>query len=99
MSRPILRTNGIPSIYAGINIDFSTANSTLPLSFAPSSSAIWDSGVWDSSLWGGPLSILQNWQGLNGVGYYGAPVVKVASNSIDVTWVATDIVIEGGGIL
>ena len=99
MSRPILRVNGSPAVYAGINIDFSMANSTLPLSFAPTSVAIWDAGVWDSALWGGALSILQNWQGLNGVGYYGAPVVKVASNSIDVTWVATDIVIEGGGIL
>lgn len=99
MARPILRTDGSPAIFAGVNIDFSTADSTAPLTYSPNTYAIWDSATWDASLWSGPLNILQNWQGLNGVGYYGAPVVKVASNNLDVKWVATDIVIEGGGIL
>ena len=50
-------------------------------------------------VWGGGLYILQQWQGLNGVGYYGAPVVKTSSQGIDVRWVSTDLVIEKGAVL
>lgn len=99
MARPVLRTDGAPAVYAGINIDFSLSDTTAPLNFAPNTFAKWDTGTWDVSIWSGALNVLQQWQGLNGVGYYGAPVVKVASNNLDITWVATDIVIEGGGIL
>lgn len=99
MSRPILRTNGTPAIYAGINVDFNINNPTSPLNFSAPSFGVWDTGVWDAAVWGGDLSVLQYWQGLNGVGYYGAPIVKVASNVLDVRWVSTDIVIEGGAIL
>jgi hypothetical protein len=60
---------------------------------------VWDSGIWDASAFGGSPTVYQNWQGLNGVGYYGAPVVKVLSAQLNVSWVGTDIVIEGGAIL
>ena len=99
MSRPIFRTDGNPSIYAGINIDFNTDAPTTSLNFVPLTYAKWDSALWDAGTWGGALSVFQNWQGLNGVGYYGAPIVKVAANGIQVKWVSTDIVIEGGAIL
>ena len=99
MSRPIFRTDGQPSIFAGINIDFNINIPTTSLTYTPNIYASWDSGVWDASTWGGGLNVLQNWQGLNGVGYYGAPVVKTACSGIQVRWVSTDIVIEGGAIL
>ena len=99
MSRPILRTNGTPAIYAGVNVDFNTSDPTATLNFAATNYAVWDSGKWDVSAWGGDLNISQQWQGLNGVGYYGAPIVKVATANIQVKWVSTDIVIEGGAIL
>ena len=99
MSRPILRSDGIPAVYAGINIDFDTAEPTTSLTFSPSNAAIWDLGVWDAATWGGGLNVFQNWQGLNGVGYYGAPIVKTASSGLQVRWVSTDVVIEGGAIL
>lgn len=99
MSRPILRSDGVPSVYAGINVDFNISEPTTSLSFSPSSYGTWDSGIWDASTWGGALNVFQNWQGLNGVGYYGAPIVKTASSGLQVRWVSTDIVIEGGAIL
>lgn len=99
MSRPIFRTNGSPSIAAAINVDFNTDVPVTSLSYTPSTYAKWDSGIWDAATWGGALSVLQNWQGVNGVGYYGAPVVQAAANGIEVRWVSTDIVIEGGAIL
>jgi hypothetical protein len=99
MSRPIFRTDGNPALYAGINIDFNVDDSSAPLTYAASSFGLWDSGKWDAAIWGGGLSVLQNWQGLNGVGYYGAPVVKISCQGLQVRWVSTDIVIEGGAIL
>jgi hypothetical protein len=99
MSRPIFRTDGQPAIFAGVNIDFNTDVPTTSLTYAPSTYAKWDTAIWDAALWGGGLSVLQNWQGLNGVGYYGAPIVKTSSSGIQVRWVSTDLVIEGGAIL
>jgi hypothetical protein len=45
------------------------------------------------------MTVLQQWQGVNGVGYYGAPIVKTASQGVDTRWVSTDIVIEKGAVL
>lgn len=99
MSRPIFRTDGAPSIFAGINIDFNTDIPVTSLTYTSSTYAKWDTAIWDLANWGGGLSILQNWQGLNGVGYYGAPIVKTSCSGIQVRWVSTDIVLEGGAIL
>ena len=99
MSRPIIRTNGNPAIGAGISIDFNTTDTTSSLNYVPVNYGVWDASTWDSGAWGGTLQVLQNWQGLNGVGYYGAPTVKVVSNKLEVRWVSTDIVIESGAIL
>lgn len=100
MSRPILRTNGTPAIYAGIDVDFDLSDTSEPLT-APASLAtgVWDSSNWDNSIWSGPLKVLQYWQGIHGVGYYGAPIVKTSSLGSELRWVSTDIVIEGGAIL
>lgn len=99
MSRPILRADGNPAIYAGIDVDFNLNDLSAPLTTTPFELSNWDSSIWDDAMWGGALQVIQNWQGINGVGYYGAPIVKVASNNVQVRWVSTDIVIEGGAIL
>lgn len=99
MSRPIFRTDGQPSIFAGVNIDFNIDIPTTSLTYTPNTYASWDNALWDASTWGGGLTVLQNWQGLNGVGYYGAPIVKTSCSGIQVKWVSTDIVIEPGAIL
>lgn len=99
MSRPILRSDGVPAIYAGIDVDFNLNDLSAPLTTSPSLFGTWDSSLWDAANWGGALQVIQNWQGIHGVGYYGAPIVKVATNNVQVRWVSTDIVIEGGAIL
>ena len=99
MSRPILRADGIPSVYAGVNIDFDISDTSTSLNYVPVNYGVWDSGIWDASKFGGASTVYQQWQGLNGVGYYGAPIVKALSAQLNVSWVGTDIVIEGGAIL
>lgn len=99
MIRPVLRSKGIPGVYGSMNVDFDTSMSTASLSFSPITYGAWDSAVWDAGIWAGDLSVLQNWQGVNGVGYYGAPQLRMQSSGIDVRWVSTDVVYEGGAIL
>lgn len=99
MSRPIIRADGTPAIAAGIDIDFDLTDVSAPLTTYPTNYGYWDQSNWDAVDWGGGFKVIQYWQGLNGVGYYGAPIVRVASNQVQVRWVSTDIVIEGGAIL
>ena len=99
MARPIFRSDGTPAVKAAINVDFNTDAPVTSLNYTPSAYATWDSSLWDAANWGGALNVFQQWQGVTGVGYYGAPVVQTAANNIQVRWVSTDIVIEGGAIL
>jgi hypothetical protein len=99
MARPILRSNGQPSVNININVDFDDTNNTAPISTTPTSYATWDSAIWDGSVWGGGMSIIKNWQGINGIGYCAGPRVNLVSNGIEVSWVATDFVYETGDVL
>lgn len=99
MIRPTLYTNGNPSIGANVNFDFNTDDTTTSISATPANYSQWDSGVWNSATWGGGLQLQKLWQGATGQGYSIAPVISVMANGQEVQWVATDIVMEGGGII
>jgi len=99
MVRPIMLSSGTPSINASLNIDFDETASTAPLSFSPSTYGAWDSGLWDTALWGGDLSVIKNWQGVNGIGYAASITLRMATQGIDTRWVSTDFVMERGGIV
>lgn len=99
MTRPILRATGTPSVQGSMNIDFAKEITTTALSYTPTNDAVWDSALWDVGVWGGGYNIYQQWQGVNGVGYYGAPQMRMATNGVDVRWVSTDVVFEEGQII
>ena len=99
MIRPTLFTDGAPSASMNVNVDFDTSDTTAPLSFATTAYAAWDSAVWDTGIWGADLSVSRQWQGATGLGYAIALRLKTASKGIRVQWVATDLVLERGGIL
>ncbi len=96
--RPTFNVTGTPSIYANVNVDFDTSDTTAQLAFSPTNAALWDTAVWDTAVWAGS-SIAKNWQGCNGVGYCAAPRVKLAAANLSVQWMATDLVMESGAIL
>lgn len=99
MMRPILQSNGVPSILAQMNIDFDISDPTSPLSFTGTIYGAWDSALWDVGLWGTGLATLKDWQGCTGIGYWAAPRLKIAMMGIEAQWVNTTVVFEGGGIL
>lgn len=96
LMRPVFRSNGTPTIFAGINVDYDQSDNTAPLSFsAPTASGIWNVGLWNVAKWGSTaLNIFKNWQGASGIGMAIAPRFKTASQGIDVRWDANDIVFE-----
>ena len=99
MIRPHILTNGSPSIYGNVNTDFNLADTTASLVFSPIGYALWDTALWDTDVWGSDLVPEAEWQGATGIGYCLAPVLKVASQGIQVQWLSNDLVISTGGTL
>ena len=102
MIRPIFLTSGgIPTIAAGVNIDFDTQNVTGSVTFNPATvvAGTWDSSVWDDANWGGGLQVSKVWQGVTGIGYAAGVYMTVATQRIEVHWASTDYVMERGGVI
>lgn len=99
MIRPILNTDGQPSIYANVNVDYDLSDTTAPLSYVNQSYAVWDAATWNTSVWAGGLNIQKAWQGANGIGFCMAPQLKGASMGIKTHWMASDVVFARGGTL
>lgn len=99
MMRPVLYSNGAPEIQGDIRVDFDQSAPTANLNTVPNSGAIWDSGVWDQGLWGADQSVINNWQGVTGIGYCAAPRFASSTNGFHIELVATDVVFEKGAVL
>lgn len=99
MTRPIIYTNGSPSVSSGVNYDFDLSDNSATASVTPATYATWDSGVWDAAVWGGSVSVSKPWQGAVGVGTWIAPTLNCVGNGMEVQWVSTDMVMESGAIL
>lgn len=100
MMRPIISSNGKPSIYANINVDFDTTQPANILSYSgASTTATFDLSKWDVAVWGQDNTIYKDWQGINGVGYTASPRFKAAGIGIAINWISTDFVFEKGSIL
>ncbi len=99
MIRYHLTSDGSPSIYGNINVDYDVQDTSAQLDAAPVSYGAWDSALWDGGLWGSGLFAFADWQTTTGIGYTFAPFLKTASRGIQLQWTATDLVFEGGGVL
>ena len=99
MIRYHLQTNGTPSVFGNVNVDYNLADESAQLNFSTSVYGLWDAGLWDSAIWGAGLVPSADWQGATNIGYTFAPLIKTATQGIQLQWVATDLVFEGGGVL
>lgn len=99
-ARPILLTDGSPTLLGDVNVDFDTTAPTGSLSYAPPTSAMtWGSMTWGSMVWGGSYTVQKDWQYVGAVGYWGAFHFKVQNNGSNVNWESTDYLLEAGGII
>jgi len=99
MIRYHLLSNGTPSIFGNVNVDYNLDDQSAQLSFSVPQYGVWDSGLWDAAYWGGGLAPTADWQGTTGIGYSFAPTLNTATQGIQLQWVATDLVFEAGGVL
>ena len=99
MMRPTFYASSPPAVLGQINVDYDKSPATATLAAASAIGALWDTGVWDTGVWGSGLELSRLWQGASGVGYCGAPNVATNTNSIELQWLATDVVMEPGAIL
>ena len=97
-ARPIFQSNGTPSIFIGLNTDYSTDSVGGTLNFSAPSYGIWDTATWDSGVWGGSLSVIANWQGITGSGVCAGLDMIGQTSGIETHWAATDFIYERGGI-
>jgi hypothetical protein len=95
-ARPNILSNGTPSIAIGLAIDFNLNQTPTPVAFAPTSYAIWDTSLWDTGIWGQGLTLYSNWQGVTGIGYCAGALFRTASQNMQISWAATDIVFQAG---
>ena len=99
MMRPVLQSNGTPTVLAGINTDFNTVAPTSSLNVAAPTSGTWGTSVWGTAKWGSGLTSTQTWQGVTGVGKCAGPTLEAAVNGQSLHWTATDFIYENGGLL
>jgi len=99
MIRYHLQTNGSPAVFGNVNVDYNLADESAQLNFSTSIYGLWNSGLWDSAIWGSGLVPSADWQGVTNIGYTFAPLIKTATQGIQLQWVATDLVFEAGGVL
>lgn len=98
--RPILSVNGSISYLTGMDVDFKDTSIVGTAEYTVTSGSQWDVGNWDESFWAANLDIVRQWQSpKENLGVWFAGKVKIATNSLEVHWLATDAMFElGGGI-
>ena len=99
MIRYHLFIDGLLSVYGNVNVDYSLADTSAALNITPANIAYWDLAFWDDAVWGDNLMPSANWQGVTQIGYSFAPLLKTASQDVQVQWVAADLVFTDGGTL
>ena len=100
MVRPLIATDSTAGLLFGINTDFKNVTPTGVPSFASATSSAWDTAKWDSGAWGSSdLEMKTDWQSVFGVGFCGALHMIIETNSANLQWIATDYVIEDGGVI
>ena len=95
-ARPSIFSNGQPSIFIGLNIDFDLSDTTSALSYSPQTSSKWDTAKWDLNNWSTDTVISNNWQGVTGIGYCASIQFKSASQGTTILWASTDVVYQQG---
>ena len=96
MARPIVATNGTPTIEIGVNLDYEDIDVSGTLTFVPSGKSLWGISLWGIDVWASGLQTLKNWIGLSGIGLCAATRVNVSSSGLEIRWQATDILFEPG---
>ena len=99
MIRPLLQSDGTPQPEILINTDFEDdATGSTPTSVGSTASS-WDTAVWDTATWGGEEDVHKGWTSVQGVGYNASYRMRVATSTVEISWLSTDWLYEVGGFV
>jgi hypothetical protein len=100
MVRPLIAADSTAGVLIGLNTDFVLSPPTGSPSFTPTTASVWGTATWDSGTWGsGELEMKTDWQSVFGTGFCAALHMIVETNAANLQWIATDYVIEDGGVI
>jgi hypothetical protein len=100
MMRPIFNSTGYPSVRATVSTDFTLSPTLInpPLVEMRTPPGKWGRGKWNTAKWAGGFQNIRNWYSVTALGYSAAAVIVLQSSS-ETIWIATDFVMETGGVL
>lgn len=99
MFRPTFVYSGRFKYRAGANLDFDFSTLPAPASFGTSNFGVWNSTLWDDgSIWSGGSQSSKQWVSIVGIGYAGSIRLSIETSS-ETLWVATDWLMEKGGVV
>jgi len=97
--KPIIQSNGKIGLSMALDVDFSADQALQLQNDIEAALSLWDVDKFDETLWTGDL-ISTDWQSIdNDVGMWFSLSLKILSKDADVSWIATQYVVENGGIL
>lgn len=98
--RPILTADQKTWIRLGGKVDFRSATDISQTAVADGAASLWDTATWDSGVWAGGKETYLPWASI-GVypGNAFSLLLEVSSSTATMSWIATDYVVEAGGIL
>ena len=83
-----------------LNLNFQDVQNSGP-SFTQGNTAPWNTSPWNTTPWGGqaPVLPINNWLGVNGVGFAASGRITMSLKNIALQWQSTDYLFEEGGPL
>lgn len=97
MARPILLLDGPISLSLGVDVDYQDTAPGSVIPIAGNAGDPWEVS-WDVA-WTGASVIYKAWNSIRGIGFAIAPRLAVRSTSVNLSWQATDLLFEYGGVL
>lgn len=97
--RPVISTNGQPSILMNLNVDFQDVPPTGTISAAAPSNSLWGIAQWGTGVWAGDATIVTNWNSPLALGYCGAVRMTITSSGSSFILNSFDVQMQAGGAL
>ena len=99
--RPIVTTNASLKLKVGVDTDYYESESITGsfITYVQFQSR-WDQSKWDEAYWSSGASTVAKWRSVfHKPGYALAVRLRVMTKGINMTWIATDLIIQRGGML
>lgn len=96
-ARPIIATDGAPSVLFNFNVDFKETDPTGTITSSAPENSLWGTATWDAGVWGGNQTLITNWNNPQAIGYAVAPRIKVTTTGASFTLKSVDGQMQPGG--